>query len=189
MECPQCQAENVDGENFCSKCGTLLNQQLVPLIRSQVEEYIRDHFKDRNVVEVETSEAVAGRVLKWARLYYAVPVAVLIIILALFGIGDYGDFHKTIRRATDEVQPKVNQAITEAETATTKAQDAEAKSDAAIEAIDHATAKMNTELTSAQQLSTKLSGMASQSAGQITSANKHIEGRVTKQSRSNSRSW
>jgi len=179
MKCPQCNAENVDEKNFCSECGALLNQQLVPLIRSQVEEYIREHFRDQRIVELETSEAVASRVLKWARLYYALPVAVLIIILALFGISDYRDFHKTIRRATDEVKPKVNQAIAEAETATRKSQEAEAKSEAAIKAIDQATSKMNSELTSVQKLSTRLSGMESKTADQVANANKHVETRVT----------
>ena len=127
MKCPQCESDNVDGKPFCSDCGTVLNQQLVPLIRSQIQEYQREHFKDRSIVEIETAEAVANKILKWAKLFYAVPVAVLIIILALLGVGDYSQFHKTVRRATDELTPKLNQAIGEADKATSKAQDAEAK--------------------------------------------------------------
>jgi zinc-ribbon domain len=179
MKCPQCHAENAEGQNFCSGCGSLLNPQLVPLIRSQVEEYVREHFKDKNLVELEASEAVAGRVLKWARLYYAVPVAVLIIILALLGVSDYSDFHKTVHRATDELTPKLNHAIAVADAATNKAQAAETKSDEAIKAIDAATAKMNAQLASAQQLAAKVSGLESKTTSQIADASKHVEGRVT----------
>jgi hypothetical protein len=178
MKCPQCESDNVDGKTFCSECGTLLNQQLGPLIRAQVEEYLHEHFRDRSVVEIETSEAVASRVLKWAKLFYAVPVAVLIIILALLGISDYSQFHKTVRRATDELTPKLNQAIGEADKATNKAQDAEAKSEAAINSIHNATAKMSAQLEAAQQLTNRVSGLESKNASQIVSANKHIESLV-----------
>lgn len=58
--------------------------------------------------------------MKWAKLYYAVPIAVFIAVLALFGVSDYSDIHKAVRRA-----------VTEAETAEKKAQAAESKADAA----------------------------------------------------------
>jgi hypothetical protein len=60
-----------------------------------------------------------------------------------------------------------------------KAQDAEAKAEAAIESINTATAKMNTQLSSAQQLSTKVSRLESETANQIAGASQHIEDRVT----------
>jgi hypothetical protein len=179
MKCPQCSAENSEGKNFCSDCGSSLTPQLIPLVRSQVEELLRERFKDRSIIELEASEAVAGRVLRWAKLYYAVPIAVLIAILALLGISDYADFHKTVRRATEELKPKLNQAISEADTALAKAQNAETKSDAATKQIEAATAKMSTQLTTAQQLATKVSGLESQTASQITNASKHVEERLT----------
>jgi hypothetical protein len=179
VKCPQCQADNAEGKNFCSDCGFLLTPQLKLLVRSQVKEYIREHLKQENVVEIETTERVAARLLKWARLYYAFPAAVLLIVLALFGISDYSDFHRTVKRATEELKPKLDRAISEADTATAKAQDAERKSDEAVKSINAAIARMNAQLASAQQLSNKVSGMESQTTGQIAGASKHVEQRVT----------
>jgi hypothetical protein len=177
--CPQCKAENPQNKNFCSDCGSLLTPRLAPFVRTQVEEYVRQNLKERNVVEIETSEAVAGRVLKWAKLYYAVPVAILLAILALFGVSDYSDFHKTVRRATDELEPKLSQAITEADAATNKAQEAQARSSAPIKAIDAATSKMNAQLALAEQLSTKVTQLEDRNTAQIAKASKHVEDRVT----------
>ena len=176
MKCPECKTDNVDDKNFCSDCGTLLTPQLIPIIRTQVENYIREYFKDQNVVQIETSEAVANRVLKWAKLYYATPIAVLVVIFALFGISDYTDLHKTIRRATDEVNPKVDQAIAEADTATQKAQAAEIKSDAAVKAIEAATLKLNTELGKANRISDSVSRGPSSSYNWRNQAIALIEG-------------
>jgi Sec-independent protein translocase protein TatA len=179
VKCPQCKADNAEGKNFCSDCGSLLTPQLKPLVRSQVEEYIQEHFKDQHIIEIETTERIATRLLKWARLYYAFPAAALVIILALFGISDYSHFHQTIQRATEELKPKLEQALNEADTATRKAQDAEGKADAAVKSINAATAKLNAQVASAQQLSNRASGLESQTANQIAIAGKHVEERVT----------
>ena len=179
MNCPQCTADNPEGKNFCSDCGSLLTPQLKPLVRAQVEEYIQEHFKDRNVIEIETTERIATRLLKWARLYYAFPAAALVIILTLFGVSDYSDFHKTIQRATQELKPKLDRALSEADTATKKAQEAEGKSDEAVKSINAATVKLNAQVASAQQLSDRASGLESQTANQIANASKHVESRVT----------
>jgi hypothetical protein len=179
VKCPKCKAENADGKNFCADCGTLLDVQLQALVRAQVKDYVQEHLKDQNTIEIETAERIATRLLKWAKLYYAFPSATLLIILALFGVSDYSDFHKTVRRATEELKPKLDRAISEADTATRKAQDAEAKSHEAIEHISGATSKMNAQLASAQQLSSRVSVLESQNATQITTASKHVEERVT----------
>jgi hypothetical protein len=105
-------------------------------------------------------------------------VAVLILILALFGISDYSDFRKTIHGATDELKPQLDQALAESEKATHKAQDAENKAEAASKLIEAATAKMNTQLSTADRLSNKVNGLESQAANQIASANKRVEDRV-----------
>jgi hypothetical protein len=177
--CPQCKAENVDGKNFCSDCGFLLNPQLKPLIRFQVEEYVRERFKDQNIIEIETSEKIATRLLRWVKLYYAFPAAVLVVILALLGISDYSDFHKTVRRATEELKPKLEQALREADSATRKSREGMDKSDEAIRSINAANAKMDQQLASIQRLSDKVAGLESQAATRITSASKHVEERVT----------
>jgi hypothetical protein len=121
MKCSQCHAENADGKNFCSDCGSLLTPQLLPLIRSQVEEYIHETFKDRELVEIKTTEAITERFLKWGK-WFLVPATILLtalgLILGFLGFRDYSEFHNTVHRATVELKPKLEQALREADTAT-----------------------------------------------------------------------
>jgi len=173
--CSQCKAENPDGKNFCSDCGLLLTPELKPLIRSQVEEYVKEHFKDRNIVDIETTHLVADRFMKWAKWFLFPATGLLVIfaaILALLGISNYSDFHKTIRRASVE-------ALSEADSASKKAKEAISRSDEAIHSFDAAEAKMDQQLGSIQRLSDKVAGMESQTANRMTTASKHVEERVT----------
>jgi uncharacterized protein YoxC len=180
--CSQCKAENPDGKNFCSDCGYLLTPELRPLIRSQIEEYIKEHFKDRNTVDIETTQLIADRFMKWTKWFLApatVLLAILGLVLTLLGISDFSDFHKTVQRASEELRPKLEQALSEADSATKKSKEATVRSDEAINSINAATAKMDQQLTSVQRLSDKVAGLESQTANRITSASKHVEERVT----------
>jgi hypothetical protein len=178
MKCPQCNSENIAGKNFCSECGSLLTPQLIPLVRSQVEEYVRAHFRDQTVVDIRTTEAIAERFLKWGK-WFLVPATILItllgVILGLFGVRDYAAVHKASQQAITES----NEATKKTEEAKREAQEAETKSDEAIKAIAEATAKMNTQLKAAQKLSDNVSGLEKKTAKQITDASQHVEGRLT----------
>jgi hypothetical protein len=147
---------------------------LAPLIRAQVEEYIGAHFRDQTVVDVETTEAIAERFVRWGR-WFLLPATILFTLLGLtlglLGIRDFSDVHKASQQAISES----NEATKRAEEAKTKSQEAETKSEEAIKAIDVATANMNTQLASEQQLAAKVSGLESK----IADASKHVEGRVT----------
>ncbi len=173
MKCPQCSAENTDGKNFCSDCGSLLTPQLLPLIRAQVEEHVKERFKDQTVVDVETTEAIAERFLKWGK-WFLIPATILItllgVTLGIFGIRDFAAVHKAAQQAISES----NDATKKADEAKTKAQEAEGKAGQAINAIDEATKKMGTQLTKAQALSDKVSGLENKTAGQIADASKHV---------------
>jgi hypothetical protein len=57
----------------------LLELPLQSLERSQVKEYVEDHLKDRRVVEIETTEAIAARFQKWAKLFLA-PATILLFL-------------------------------------------------------------------------------------------------------------
>ncbi|MGA9798585.1 MAG: zinc-ribbon domain-containing protein [Terriglobales bacterium] len=178
MKCPQCSAENTDGKNFCSDCGSLLTPQLLPLIRAQVDEHVREHFRDQTVVDVETTEAIAERFVKWGK-WFLIPATILItllgVTLGIFGIRDFADVHKAAQQAISES----NDATKKADEAKIKAQEAEGKADGAINAIDEATKKMGKQLTEAQKLSDKVSGLENKTASQIADASKHVEGRLT----------
>jgi hypothetical protein len=121
MKCPKCASENADGKNFCSECGEVLDPQLIPIVRAQVEAYVRERFKDSTLVGVETSEAIAERFLKWGK-WFLVPATILVALLGfalgLFGVRDYSDVHKAAQ-----------QAITEANAATKKGQELQETAD------------------------------------------------------------
>lgn len=178
MKCPQCKSENTDGKNFCSDCGSLLTPQLLPLIKSQVAEHIREHFKDRTVVDVETTEAIAERFLKWGK-WFLIPATLLITLLGftlgIIGIRDVSDVHKAAQQAISES----DDATKKAEEATAKAQEAEGKATEAINAIGEATKKMGRQMTGAQVLSDKVSGLEKKTANQFAEARQHVEARLT----------
>ena len=179
MNCPQCNAENTEGKNFCSDCGALLTPpQLIPVIRTQVEAYIREHLKDQELVDVKTTEAIAERFVRWGK-WFLIPVTILItllgLILGVIGIRDFSNVHK----AAQEAISGSNEATKKAADATAKAQEAETKAVVAINAIDAATKKLNTQVNATNALSTSLSGLETKTADQIAGANKHIESRVT----------
>jgi F0F1-type ATP synthase membrane subunit b/b' len=167
VKCPQCKADNIEGKNFCSDCGSLLTPQLKPLVRAQVEECIKEYVKDQKVVDIETTEAIVERFHRWAK-WFLVPATILLAILglvfALLGFSDYTAFRKTVQRATDELKPKLEQALNEADSATKKAQDAEGKANDAVKSINAATGKLS-----------KASGLESQTSNQIANASKHVE--------------
>ncbi len=177
MKCPRCAADNPEGNNFCSSCSSLLNPQLLPLVRSQVEEYMREYFKDQKVIDVETTEAIAKRFLMWGK-WFLFPGTLLLTILGvtlgIIGFRDFSDVHKAAQQAV----ATANTATKTAEDATLKAQEAKRLSDDAITTIHTAMLTVNSQVSSAQQLSEKFSGLESKTAGQLASANKHVEDRM-----------
>jgi len=177
MKCPTCASDNIDGKYFCSDCGTVLSPHLLPAIREQVGSYVREHFRDRNVVDIETTEAIAARFQKWGK-WFLIPATGLLTLfgltLALIGLRDFSDVHK----AAEQAISAANSATGKARDALTRAEDATTKAEAASRLIDAATARMNAQLTSAQQLSDKVSGLESRTGERINSANKHMEGRM-----------
>jgi|SRR5271165_1276435 len=178
MNCPRCSVENIDGKNFCSDCGALLTPQLIPVVRAQVEQYIREHFTDHELVDVKTTEAIAARFVKWGK-WFLIPTTILVtllgVTLGVIGIRDFADVHKAAQQAVTES----NTATSKAEVATRKAQEADEKAVQAIKAIQEANAKMRVEVEAATELSANVSGMERRTAQQIADANKHIESRVT----------
>jgi uncharacterized membrane protein YvbJ len=160
MKCPQCEAENVEGKKFCADCGSLLDTRLQAFVRSQVEECIQEQFKDRRFIEVETTEAISARFQKWGKLFLVpatILIALLAVILTLFGVSDYSDFRKTVHRASDE-------AAAEANTAKRQAM-----------ALQDTSNKV---IVSMQKISDKISGIDKIAEDKIRGANKRVEGRM-----------
>jgi TolA-binding protein len=63
--------------------------------------------KDRSVVEVELATKVADRLITWSKtfgFFVAVPVAILLLILSLFGISKFEDARKAAEQADKVLQ-------------------------------------------------------------------------------------
>lgn len=177
MNCTQCGANNTDGKNFCADCGTLLTSQLIPVINTQIEKYVKDNLKDRDLVDVQTTEAIAERFLKWGK-WFLVPLTILLSVLAailtFFGIRDVTDVHKAAQQAITES----NAATKTAADASTKAQEAEAKAVAATKMIDEATARLAEQVNKANTSSKNAMGVEQKFEGEIADARKHVDDRV-----------
>jgi hypothetical protein len=120
VECARCKAPNPDGNRFCGDCGAPLEPAIadakgVPDIqlRGQVAEIIKEHYKDQKIVEIETAQAIASRLLDWAKLlgfFVGIPVAVLLLILGVLGISKYSDFSDKIDKAQLDIGAKLTDA-------------------------------------------------------------------------------
>jgi hypothetical protein len=102
IECARCKAQSADGQKFCGECGNPLDATIPALkdlassaLRDQVQAIIEQHYKDQKVVEIEITQAIANRLLDWAKLFaffVGIPITVLLLILGVFGIKTYNDY-------------------------------------------------------------------------------------------------
>lgn len=110
MICKQCGQENPRGQNFCGNCGAALNPDLV-VPQAQVQFYLEQHLprvlreslKDRNVVEIETAEAILNRLFRWLK-YTGFVLGVPIFVLGVFGLKNYLDLSKSVSAAKTQAE-------------------------------------------------------------------------------------
>jgi len=191
MNCPHCNSPSADGKKYCADCGTPLDAQtkyLETFVKSQVEEAIQQKFKDQKLVDIETSQAIAERVHGWAKLFgffVGLPIALLLIVLAVSGIEKYRDFKGLVEQAQNQVKLKLEQAKGEIEQAGTKAANAKASADEALKTTDTVTAQVNGELNSAKKitknvedLSNKVSESEKRTSSQMSESTQRIESQV-----------
>jgi hypothetical protein len=88
----------------------------------QIAAALDRRLKDSKVVEYETSEAIANRLMDWAKTLgwvAGIPLAILAAVLALFGLKTYSDFKNLVESAGDEVKKEsaeIKELIAEADT-------------------------------------------------------------------------
>ena len=163
MNCPHCNSPSAEGKKFCADCGTQLDPQaaqLENLVKLQVEKTIDERFKDQKLIDVETSQAVAERLMGWAKIFgffVGLPVALLLLILSINGIEKYSDFKNMIGRIEIQVQPEIERAKADAELAQKTASEAKDEAAASKQAIQVATADTMRQLASAAELEHKTS--------------------------------
>jgi len=98
--CPSCTNENPQENRFCGQCGTLLDSATQKL-REDLTREVADQiaaatagWKDQQLVDVETTEAIVNRVQSWAKLFgffVALPLLLITFWLGLLGYRTYTD--------------------------------------------------------------------------------------------------
>jgi hypothetical protein len=76
---------------------------------SLVANALTARFKERSVVEVEIAAAVAERLIGWSKafgVFVAAPIAVILVILSLFGWSKFED----VRKAANDANALLGQA-------------------------------------------------------------------------------
>ena len=173
MICPHCNSPSLDGKKFCADCGMPLDPQMVhlaTLVKSQVDQTIKDSLKDQKVLDIETTQNIVERVMKWAKMFgfiVALPLGILLLIAGIFGFRKVSD----IQRVVHDVEQKVGHANADAEQAQKTAADAKSQADSSKQTIRTATADALQQLSSATTLE-------KQTAQQIQGSKQSIDTRM-----------
>lgn len=94
------------------------NQSAGPeALDAAVERAIAQRLKDSKIVEIEIAQAVAERLLAWAKTFaplVGLPLALLAVILGVLGINSWSDFSGTVAQSKRDIQAKITVATTSA---------------------------------------------------------------------------
>jgi uncharacterized protein YoxC len=101
MDCIECQGTNPDGNRFCGQCGAELGRSLEETVR-------RKGFRDRQATEIEITESVAKRLMKWAS--WLGKIAALIVVLFGLLLGkSYWDVWTAVREGKAKIETAVRE--------------------------------------------------------------------------------
>jgi hypothetical protein len=131
MTCIECKALNLEENRFCGKCGTELGRTLDETIRKR-------GFRDRQATEIEITEAVIARLMKWAT-YLGSITALLVVLFGLLLGKSYVDLKTTVDTGKTQIESAVTSGKTDIETTITQA-----KKD--IDATRQATSSLRSEV-------------------------------------------
>lgn len=96
MNCIECKTANPDGNSYCGKCGAELGRTLDETVRKK-------DFRDRQATEMEITEAVASRLLKWGS-WLGTIVA---LIFTLIGFVFYRDTRAVLDTGKTQIEAAV----------------------------------------------------------------------------------
>jgi hypothetical protein len=183
-KCPKCGGDAIPGKDFCPNCGALLalatsGASIDSYIRDRIAEQLDGSYKDKRLVELETAEAVATRLVGWAKVFafaVGIPVAVFLFILGLMGYNSIQDARKLTSEASEKIRPVVDDALKKAREAQTLSTDNLTRvtqlreslktTEATVQdqklKVARETDQMNTQLSQATGMKNQLAGLAAQ---------------------------
>ncbi len=91
--------------------------EATPALDALVARAVAERLKDAKVVEIEIAQAVAERLLAWAKtfaLLVGVPLALLAVVLGILGINSWSDFNGTVAQGKKDIQAKITVATSSA---------------------------------------------------------------------------
>ena len=101
MDCIDCKTNNPDGNRFCGQCGAELGRSLDETVRKK-------GFRDRQTTEMEITEAVVSRLMKWAG-WLGTIAAVIVVLFGLLLGKSYVDVRKVVDAGKTEIQIAVRE--------------------------------------------------------------------------------
>ena len=109
MVCIDCKATNPDNNRFCGQCGAELGRSLDETIR-------KNGFRDRKATEMEITDAVAGRLMKWVG-WLGTIAAVIIVLFGLLLGKSYMDISKVVDSGKKEIETAIQKGTEDVEKA------------------------------------------------------------------------
>jgi uncharacterized protein YoxC len=105
MDCFDCKATNPDDNRFCGQCGAKLGNPLEGTVGKK-------GLLDRRTTEMEITEAVTGRLMKWAG--WLVKIATIIVLLFGLLLGkSYWDVRKAVNAGKTEIDIAIREGSKE----------------------------------------------------------------------------
>jgi hypothetical protein len=83
------------------------------LVNTRIADAISARLKETKVVEIETAQAIAERTIGWAKsaaLVAGIPLALLVVVLAILGLNSWRDFREIVSQARTDVEAQIKGA-------------------------------------------------------------------------------
>jgi cell division protein FtsB len=101
MDCIECKMTNPDGNHYCGQCGAELGRNLEETIR-------KNGFRDRLATEMEITDSVLGRLMRWGKWLGSIAAIFLALIGLLLGRG-YWDVSTVAEKGKTEIETSVHE--------------------------------------------------------------------------------
>jgi hypothetical protein len=105
MDCIECGTTNPDGNLFCGRCGAELGLSVL--------ETVKKGLRDRQAIEMEITESVVARLMKWTGWLGSITAILVVLVLG----GSYLNVRKVVNTGKSEIVAAVQQGKTEIDVA------------------------------------------------------------------------
>lgn len=111
--CAVCGEQNPAANVFCGHCGSKLDFSAA-ILRDQIKAVLKTELKDQKVLEIETTQQIAGRLTEWAKtfgFFAGALLAILLGTLAIWGWRSFSDIDSKIKKASGDAVAATEQRV------------------------------------------------------------------------------